>query len=269
MLASDLLETGKRRWPYWAFCGAVVLLLHAGGAVLALHAPAQDESDEEVAGAIAMELAPVDASQRVETPDATVGPQSEEAIPTPPTTEKVDDLKPLDIPQFEQSPLAPEPEVALPIAKPVEETPPKEEVLKELQPENLSPQQVAAAQAMAPAQIATKEADVVTARQVGEAAKDSQAVMTYKKAIRLHVKKHQGYPGQSRDRDEQGTAVVEFAIDRAGRLVERSLKSSSGFANLDAEALATIDRCNPFPLPPDEQPGDVVRFSLEIQFKIK
>jgi periplasmic protein TonB len=269
MLASDVLELGNRRWPNWALCGAIALLLHAGGAVWAIYTPPHDEIDDEVAGAIAMELAPAVAMQRVETPDATVGPQTEDAVPTPPTTEKVDELKPLDIPQFEQSPLAPDPEVALPIAKPIDETPPKEEELKEVQPENLAPQQTAAAQAMAPPQLAAKEATDVTAPQIGEAAKDSQAVLTFQKFIRLHVKKHQSYPGEARDRNEQGTAVVEFAIDRTGRLIDRRLRSSSGYAKLDEEALATLDRCNPFPLPPDEQPGEVIRFSLQIQFKIK
>lgn len=270
MLASDLLETGNRRWPKWAFCGAIIVLVHFGGAVWAFYGPTQYEIDDEVAGAIAMELAPMDAMQPVETPDAAVGPQSEDAVPTPPTTEKVDELKPLDIPQFEQSPRAPDPEVALPIAKPIEEIRPNDEEPKELQPENLTPQQTLAAQAMTPSQIATKEAVVATARQVGEEAKDSQAVLTYHKYIRLHVKKHQRYPGESRDHNEQGTSIVEFAIDRTGRLVDRRLKSSSGYSMLDEEALATIDRCNPFPRPPDEQPGgDVIRFSLQIQFKIK
>lgn len=270
MLASDLLETGNRRWPKWAFCGAVVLLLHAGGAVWAFYGPAQYQIDDEVAGAIAMELAPLDAMQRVDTPDAAIGPQSEDAEATPPATEKVNELRPLDIPQFEQSLLAPEPEVALQIAKPIEEIRPNDEEPKELQPENLAPQQTIAAQAMAPSQIATKEAVVATARQVGEATtKDSEAVLTYHKYIRLHVKKHQRYPAESRDRNEQGISVVEFAIDRTGRLVDRRLKSSSGYSKLDEEALATIDRCNPFPLPPVDQNGEVIRFSLQIQFKIK
>lgn len=269
MLASDLLESGNRNWPKWAFCAAVVMLLHAGGVVWALYEPAQYEIDDDVSGAIAMELAPLDAMQRVETPDAVIGPQSDDAIPTPPATEKVDELKPLDVPQFEQSPLAPEPEVALQIAKPIDEIRPDEEEPKEVQPENLAPQQTVATQAMAPSQIRVKEAAVTTARQVGETAKNSQAVLTYHKYVRLHVKKHQSYPAESRDRNEQGISVVEFAIDRRGRLVDRRLKASSGYPKLDEEALATIDRCNPFPLPPDEQPGDVIRFSLQIQFKIK
>jgi protein TonB len=270
MLASDVLETSQRRWPRWALCGALVLTLHVAGAAWAIYAPQDEEINDEVAGAIVMELAPTTTTQRAEALDTAPGPQTEEALPTPPTTERVDELRPLDIPQFEQSPLAPEPEVALPIAKPVDEITPEEEELKEVQPENLQPHQTVVAQSMAPPpQLAAKEAPTITARQLGEVTKNSRAVLTYQKSIRLHVKKHQRYPNAARDRNEQGTAAVEFAIDRTGRLLTRKLIKSSGYARLDEEALATLDRCNPFPLPPDEQPGEVMNFSLKIQFKIE
>lgn len=271
MLASDLLERDGRRWLRWVTAGVVIVLLHAGGAAWAIYNPPHEEEiDDEVAGAIVMELAPVTATQRAETPDTAIGPQAEEAVPTPPTTEKVEELKPLDIPQFEQSPLAPEPEVAMPIAKPVEEIQEKEEVeLKEVQPENLAPQQTAAAQAMAPPQIQAKEAPVVTAQQVGDSKKNNRAIVTYRKSLHLHLKKHQRYPGEARNKGQQGTVVVEFAIDRSGKMVSKILKKSSGNPMLDTEALAAIERASPFPLPPDEEPGETLRYSMPIQFKIR
>jgi protein TonB len=234
----------------------------------AVYKQPQEEADE-VAGAIAMELSPVVVSQRAETPEATVGPQNDEAVPTPPTTEKVDELKPLDIPQFEQSPLVPTAEVALPIAKPIKDVTPKDEELKEVRPENLVPQQTAAAQAMAPPQVSVTETKTLTASQIGEATKYSQAVLTFQKSIRLHVKKHQNFPAEAKERGEQGSTVVQFAIDRKGSLVSRSVQASSGSARLDDEALATLDRCNPFPLPPDQAPGDVLSFTLKIEFRIR
>lgn len=269
MLAADVLQADQRRWVRWAGAGALIVLLHVGGAAWAIYNPPEDEIDDEVAGAIVMELAPVTATQRAETPDTAIGPQAEEAVPTPPTTEKVEELKPLDIPQFEQSPLAPEPEVALPIAKPVEEVQEKEEEIKEVQPENLAPEQTAAAQAMAPPQVQAKEAPVVTAQQVGDAKKDSKAVLTYRKSLHLHLKKHQRYPSDARSRGEQGTVVVQFTIDRTGQMTERSVVKASGNPRLDEEALAAIERASPFPLPPDEEPGESLKYSMPIQFKIK
>jgi protein TonB len=269
MLASDLLDAGRHRWLRWAGGLAFVVLLHAGGAAWAIYNPPEEEVDDEVAGAIVMELAPVTSTQRADTPETAIGPQAEEAVPTPPTTEKVEELKPLDIPQFEQSPLAPEPEVALPVAKPVEEVEEKEEELKEVQPENLAPQQTAAAQSMAPPQIQAKEAPTVTAQQVGDAKKNTKAVLTYRKSLHLHLKKHQRYPAEARERGQQGTVVVEFVIDRTGKMVERILKKSSGNPRLDEEALAAIERASPYPLPPDEEPGEALRYVMPIQFKIR
>lgn len=271
MLASDVLQSDSRRWARWAIAGVVIVLLHAGGAAWAIYnPPAEEEIDDEVAGAIVMELAPVTATQRTDAPDAAIGAPAEEALPTPPTTEKVEELKPLDIPQFEQSPLAPEPEVTTPIAKPVEEIEEKEDVeLKEVQPENLAPQQTLMAQSMAPPQIQAKEAPVVTAQQIGDAKKNNKAIVTYRKSLHLHLKKHQRYPSEARNKGQQGTVVVEFSIDRSGKMVHRVLKTSSGNPRLDEEALAAIERASPFPLPPDEEPGETLRYSMPIQFKIR
>jgi protein TonB len=269
MVASDALDKQRLRWLHWIGACVLIVTLHVAGAAYAIYAAPEDERDDEVAGAIVMELAPVISTQRPDTPESAIGPQAEEAVPTPPTTEKVEDLKPLDLPQFDQSSLAPEPEVALPIAKPVEEVQEKEEEIKEVQPENLTPQQTAAAQSMAPPQIEAKEAPTVAATQVGDSKKNSKAVLTFRKSLHLHLKKHQRYPGEARARGQQGTVVVQFAIDRSGKLTEKILQKSSGNPRLDDEALAAIDRASPFPLPPDEEPGEVLRYSMPIAFKIR
>lgn len=268
MLASDVIGTDRHRTYKWALCAILIALAHVGIGAWSLVTPQNDAVDDEVNGAIVMNLAPLDASQRTDPSDNPVGLPSEESVPTPPTTEKVDDLKPLDLRQFQQSLLALEPEVAMPIAKPVDE-PKSEEELKEVQPENLAPQQTTSAQAMAPPQLVVKEATVITAQQVGESLKKSKQHLTFQNSIRFHVKKHQRYPSDARDRNHQGTVIVEFTIDRSGRLTGRKLSQSSGFSDLDEEALATLDRANPFPLPPDDENDELYRFKLPIQFHIK
>lgn len=269
MLASDILHTRSHAWLKWTICGVLVCSLHVALVAWSAYRQQVDDTENEVAGAIAMELSPVVAQQRTEAPEAALGPQSDDAVPTPLTTEKVEGLKPLDVPQLEQSPLAPEPEVALPIAKPIKEPNTKQEELKEMQPENLAPQQTASSAAMAPPQIPVTEQNVRSASQMGEARKNSQAILTYQKAIRLHVKKHQSYSREARERELQGSAVVEFAIDRSGKLIDRKLRASSGSAVLDEEALSTVERSSPFPLPSDDAVGEVLRFTLKIEFKMK
>lgn len=71
------------------------------------------------------------------------------------------------------------------------------------------------------------------------------------------------YPEAARARRAAGTAVVAFSLDRSGRLQRASLARSSGDADLDAEALATVSRCDPFPPPPQ---GAQTSFAAGIEF---
>lgn len=269
MLAADFLAAQKRVWLRWSTAAVLVVGMHLGGAAYAIYQAPEEEDDDEIAGAIVMELAPVVSSQRSETPETAVGPQAEEAVPTPPTTEKVEELKPIDTPQFEQSPNAPDPEVTTQIAKPVEQLEDEPEEVKEVQPENLAPQQTAASQSMAPPQIEAKEAPVVTAQQVGDSKKNSRAILTYRKSLQLHLKKHQRYPAEARNKGHRGNVVIEFTIDRTGRMTSKKLSKTSGYPALDEEALAAVERASPFPLPPDEEPGESLPYSMTIQFKLR
>src|SRR5262249_4462139 len=65
-------------------------------------------------------------------------------------------------------------------------------------------------------------------------------------AARLEAKK--GYP--SRARGAKGTAGVTFRVDRAGHVTSSKIVQSSGSAVLDDEALATLKRADPLPVPP-------------------
>lgn len=270
MLASDVLNTDRDNWLLWAGSSLLVVFLHVGGAFFDWNED-EDVFDDEVAGAIVMELAPITTTQRVKTPDAALGPQSEESVATPPTTEKVEETRQLDIPQFEQSPLAPDPEVALPVAKPVEEIPDEEkpEELEEVQPENLAMQQAASSMAMSPQQIEADQAPVVKAKALGEGKKNSKAILTYRRQLLVHQKKFRRYPSAARRRGQQGTVKLEFSIDRSGKVVGKRLLESSGYPVLDKAALAAVDRASPYPPPPVEETGEVLRYAIPIQFKIK
>ena len=270
MLASDVLNTNRDNWLLWAGSGLLVVMLHVGGAFFDW-SDEEEVFDDEVAGAIVMELAPITTTQRVKTPDAALGPQSEESVATPPTTEKQEETRQLDIPQFEQSPLAPDPEVALPVAKPVEEVPDEEkpEELEEVQPENLAMEQAASSMAMSPQQIEADQAPVVKAKTLGEGKKNSKAILTYQRQLIVHQKKFRRYPSKARRRRQQGTAKVEFSIDRSGKVIGKKLIGSSGYPILDEAALAAVDRASPYPAPPVEVSGEVLHYAIPIQFKIK
>lgn len=72
------------------------------------------------------------------------------------------------------------------------------------------------------------------------------------------------YPDAARARGAAGAAVVSFNVDAKGEVLRASLTRSSGDGELDAEALATVRRCNPFPPPPQ---GAQTSFAAIIEFE--
>jgi protein TonB len=63
-----------------------------------------------------------------------------------------------------------------------------------------------------------------------------------------------------------GTVKVAFVLDRSGKLISNKLMESSGFKALDLEAVAVVDRAQPFPAPPPEIGGDRLELILPIVF---
>ena len=58
------------------------------------------------------------------------------------------------------------------------------------------------------------------------------------------------YPPNSYEKNEEGTVVVKISIDANGRLAGVSIMSSSGYADLDNDALNVVQATAPFePLP--------------------
>ena len=66
--------------------------------------------------------------------------------------------------------------------------------------------------------------------------------------------------------DKDRTAKVSFSVDRSGKLISSWLLESTGLAALDAEALAMVDRAQPFPAPPPRVSGDRLTFAFEAIF---
>lgn len=55
-------------------------------------------------------------------------------------------------------------------------------------------------------------------------------------------------------------------MDRDGRIIEHYFQQGSGVPSLDSEALALIDRAQPFPPPPDDVPGETINIVVPIEF---
>jgi protein TonB len=96
---------------------------------------------------------------------------------------------------------------------------------------------------------------------------ETDSVATWNKKLAVHLKGKLLFPpaaeGQSRD------ATVTFVIDRSGKLISRVLVESTGSQQLDAAALAIIERADPFPAPPPEVKDDMLRFTVPMTFMKK
>jgi periplasmic protein TonB len=87
--------------------------------------------------------------------------------------------------------------------------------------------------------------------------------------IRKQILRHRIYPATARARGEKGVVELAFSIDRRGRVVASRVTQASGFAALDNAALETLQKAQPFPLPPGNMPGEAFSFTLPLEFRIR
>jgi periplasmic protein TonB len=62
-----------------------------------------------------------------------------------------------------------------------------------------------------------------------------------------HLQQFKSYPIGARARNEQGVVLISINVDRDGHVLAHHIVHSSGFADLDAEAVAWIERAQPLP----------------------
>lgn len=90
----------------------------------------------------------------------------------------------------------------------------------------------------------------------------------YRHRLLAHIQGYRqrvdGQAGQS----SSGVVFVRFLIDRNGDVISASVASSSGNANFDAEAIATIWRARPMPIIPAMLP-ERLAVTLPINFGVK
>lgn len=274
------------RWWWWRRVIAsafVVTGLHAGIVAYAYLMPPTEEVTEEAEGAFMLELAPLPVAASADAADMP-GPTAEVTQPqvdekTP--TEEVPEVKP---PEEVPLPVAPDPELAMPVQKPVE--PPEEEKKEEPEKpvekvevkeekkdeepevEQAKPQEAMVQQGGPPAPAATP-APKTAARRQGTTDRPSDEAMTWSKALMNHLSRHRRYPVAARQAGQQGAVQVRFTIDRKGQVLTAQVIKASRSSALDAEAVAMLKRASPLPEPPEVVGGETVELVIPVEFSIK
>jgi periplasmic protein TonB len=221
----------------WLVCAAVVIGLHAAAATMLLRHHEPVMGDEDVPATIMIDLTPfVQPSESQQ--DLAPGPEQQMVQP-PPEPQREQKPEEEEKPKVEPPPPTPESEVTLPQeAKPEPPTP--------------VPQPTPPTPTAPPRQRTASAADV----------------RNWNISIVKQIERHKSYPPSALSRRETGVAQVAFAIDRNGRLVDSRIIRSSGHPALDQEAIATLQRAQPFPHPPDDQPGEKFEFTVPVKFNV-
>ena len=269
-LSADILEPRRVFLVRWLAALLLIVAAHIGGTVLALINWQVQEFADAAAGAMLVDMVPAP-PVAVDSPDVAHGPRVEEAmLAPPPTLERKDVPLPEEQPKLEASPLAPEPEVALPIARPTEAEKPEEEELEKEVKETVETQVSAAPLTMAPPKVEPLESPMPPAPSPGQAAeRTKRAEASWQKALVSHLNRFKRYPDAARARGSQGSVLVEFTIDRSGNVVASRVLRHSGSSLLDEEAIAVLQRASPLPRPPADITGELFPLTLPIQFRIK
>jgi protein TonB len=228
-------------WRY-SLAAIVIVLLHVALIAAALLWYQCPGSSGVSIPAILVDLAPVPAAQRIQTEDQAPGPQMREAEappPEPPKTEMVEE-------QLLPTPPQPEPVVAAPLKvepKP-EPTPVKPQPVREKKP--IKKQLVKRSTA------AKSERIAPDAPAPSSGASAAAAAASYRSILAAHLQRFKGWPSGAQARGENGRASAILTISRNGRLTSARLTKSTGFASLDQEAMAWMQRAQPLPPFPAE-----------------
>jgi protein TonB len=62
---------------------------------------------------------------------------------------------------------------------------------------------------------------------------------------------------------------VRFTMDRHGRVLAARIERSANAASLDQEGLDLLQRAQPLPALPSDQPGETLELIVPIQFFLK
>lgn len=258
MSRAMLLEPiASRRNPaaprFWLAACCVAVALHAGIAAMLL-GQSGGAASEETLGATAIEIgvenaAPLfDAADVSETPDASstmaavasasVAAMPEEAIPEPVTQ------------------LAEAGDQQLVVKTMIDR---EEHGEAQVQASTAA---AASSGGGAPSGVAERESAQSIATSIGNSAEAKRARAAWQRGLLAHIERQKRAPaGGERSAD----VVVNFSIDRRGRLIAVEIVKGSGDARYDRAALDMVHRADPMPPPPPNQ--EKLSFRIPISFR--
>lgn len=236
----------------WQWGGSILgaLLVHAAAATALLvdfgSGPAEPVTPP--LAAMTVELAPLPAAPVRRLTEIPPGPEQVEQKPTP---------KPKPQPKrFDPPPEVERPPPEALAAKPKEEPQP---VL-----------QAAAERTTARPSSPSEREDRLQAPVEGAPSDQAaSATQTWENRLLTHLEHYKRYPGTAQRRRQEDVVYLRFSMDRTGRVLNWNIERSRGYAMLDEEVNALIQRASPLPAPPAEVAGERVEMVVPVEFFLR
>jgi len=247
----------------WLFAGLGALVLHVGGAALAL-AHLENADPDDTSGAPAIEIGLEMTSPHLEPTDLPPGPDQDASVASPAIMEQKAEVKETDLPK--EVPTESEDPDRI-VTENSARKPTEEDVKVAEVSTSASVESVASEATAMPSVEAVPEGprSVAPAQGVGESVRRLRA--TWEKELIGHLHQHLRYPA---DRSQQvAESVVNFVLDRRGHVLSARIVKGSGDAAFDEAALAMVRRSDPVPLPPAAVADEGLDFTLPVSFKVK
>ena len=197
------------------------------------HQPTEEIGDDT--NVVTLEATPIDS-----TPDA----EARDVAPAPETT-----IESKAVPQPQDKP--PEQEAK------VEPPPPDDTPAAIPEPLPKPPEKVEEARPPAP----------ITAQRVKGGAPRIEP--SWQSTLVRRLQQFKRYPGGAQSRNEEGTVLLRFSIDRNGHVLAHSIARSSGYADLDEEVMAMIMRAEPLPAFPASMAQAQRDLTVPIRFSLR
>jgi protein TonB len=217
----------------WAASFALVLTLHAVAAVLILRWYQNLPPPSSAPPAVTMiELAP---------------------LPTPPA------------PAVAVPPPPPEPQVQpqeepVPVAKPIVQPKPHP-LVKRIERPQRQAQPTQTVESTAPVAAPTPPP--------AQPSVSPQAIPSFSALIAAQLERYKRYPDLAKRRGEQGVVKLRFTLSRSGGVSNAQIEHGSGYADLDNEVLALVQRAQPLPQIPANIPDNTLDIHVPVAFALR
>lgn len=99
--------------------------------------------------------------------------------------------------------------------------------------------------------------------------KSKKSLLRYQDSIKQKIQQEKKYPRRSLRAGHEGSVKITFFVLPSGQIRDLRLLGSSGFEELDKEALSAAGKASPFPAFPSGLYADELQFEIEIIFRIK